>query len=302
MMGLDYASLWEKSKVLMDRALDSRDHQKDDDYQLWAALVLELLGKASLAKMHPALVADPQHADSLIAACGGPPSAEFKTIAAKTVFSRCHRTVAGFDQSCEDFCRRLADDRNAHLHSGAVPFAARRPDAWQSKYWAVIELLVLAQGRTLDELLGPDEASAARVIIADAKRTREVHVLRRVASHREEFAALSQSEQGLRSAAARLLEAQLKLDAQTTRNPLNCPSCENPGEVDGEVVYEVEGESTDSDAWARWFDCTIKPESFQCAACGLKLDGEIEMASTGLSSEYEKAMLYEDDGDPYGND
>jgi len=54
-MAVDHESLWQKSKVLMDRALEARDQLRDDDYQLWAALHLEVLGKARLARLHPSL-------------------------------------------------------------------------------------------------------------------------------------------------------------------------------------------------------------------------------------------------------
>ena len=107
-MALTHESLWQKSKMLIDRALSARDQQEDADFYLWMALVLELLGKAHLAKLHPALVADPQHAETLLAVCGGPPTAEYRSITAKTVFARCVKTIGGFDSSVEQFCLRLA--------------------------------------------------------------------------------------------------------------------------------------------------------------------------------------------------
>ncbi|HLK36675.1 MAG TPA: hypothetical protein VKU41_07970 [Polyangiaceae bacterium] len=130
-MPLTHESLWQKSKMLVDRALSSRDQQSDDDFYLWMALVLELLGKAHLAKLHPALVADPNHADTLLAVCGGPKTSEYRSITAKTVFGRCSKTIPGFDTSTEQFCLRLANDRNAHLHSGEVPFAAKRSAGYE---------------------------------------------------------------------------------------------------------------------------------------------------------------------------
>lgn len=302
-MAVDHQALWEKSKILIERALEARDQQRDDDYQLWAALCLEVLGKARLAKLHPALVVDPQDHEGLLAVCGGPPTSEVRTVSAKTVFSRCHKTVLGFDNSRLEFCTKLANDRNAYLHSGAVPFAARRPDAWQSAYWGVVELFVTAQGRSLEDLVGPDEAAAARIIIADAKRTRGVHVQRRIASHAHDFRALTNDERGFRAAAARILETQLKQDGYSMRKAHSCPSCGNPGALDGNVIGEAEAMLLAEEPWLRRINCTVASESFRCTACGLKLDGTDEIMLAGLPHEYEKFIIREEDeGDPYGND
>ena len=302
-MALDHESLWKKTRLLMDRALAARDQQQEDDFYLWMALVLEVLGKAHLAKLHPALVADPQHADSLLAVCAGVATTEYRSITAKTVFARCMKTVAGFDQSIEQFCLRVANDRNAHLHSGELPFAAKRADVWQSKCWSVVAILVAAQGRTLEDLVGAEEAVAVRKVITDAKQLHEVHVQRRVASHAEGFKKLDGEERNLRRAAAKLLEQRVKQEGDTTRITYPCPACGNPGCLDGEVFDETAAEADADEPWWRWFDCTLGASEFRCAACGLKLDGYDEVIAADLPEDYEKSILKEvDEGEPYGND
>lgn len=302
-MALTHESLWQKAKLLVDRALAARDHQQDEDFYLWMALVLELLGKSHLAKLHPALVADPQHSETLLAVCGGPPAVEHRSITAKTVFARCVKTVAGFDSSVEQFCLRLANDRNAHLHSGEVPFAAKRSNVWQSKCWSVVELLVSAQGRTLEQLLGADEAGATRKITSDAKQLQSVHVQRRIASHATAFKKLDSEERHLRQAAAKLLEQRVEQEGDTTRTNHLCPACGNPGVIDGEVLGETEGDADEEEPWWRWFECTIGSSEFRCAACGLKLDGSDEVVAGGLPEEYDKSIIREvGEGEPYGND
>jgi hypothetical protein len=62
-------ALYAKSQVYIRRALRAQSSGEAEEYQLWASLALELLGKAALAKVHPALIADPQHYQSLFAAC-----------------------------------------------------------------------------------------------------------------------------------------------------------------------------------------------------------------------------------------
>ena len=302
-MALTHESLWQKSKMFTDRALSARDRDEGEDFYLWMALVLELLGKAHLAKLHPALVADPLHSETLLAVCGGPQTRDHRSITAKTVFERCVKTVPGFDSSLKEFCLGLANDWNAHLHSGEVPFAAKRSDAWQSKCWSVIQLLVGAQGRPLEELVGSDEAAAIRKIISDAKQLEAVHLERRIASYAAAFKKLDFEETHLRQSAAKLQEQRISQSADSTRTTHRCPACGNPGALDGDLVGEIEGDSDPEEPWLRWFDCTIVSSEFRCAACGLKLDGGEEVVAAGLPEEYERTMLREvDDGDEYGND
>jgi hypothetical protein len=47
-----------KSRVYIQRAFRAKQANDLDEYQLWASLALELLGKAVLASIHPSLVVD----------------------------------------------------------------------------------------------------------------------------------------------------------------------------------------------------------------------------------------------------
>src|ERR1700722_9732136 len=77
-----------KSKAYITRALAAKGRREMGEYQLWASLALELLGKFALAEIHPCLVADPQSYVSLFAAAGMPVGTDLKTITAKTLFER----------------------------------------------------------------------------------------------------------------------------------------------------------------------------------------------------------------------
>src|SRR3989442_2242650 len=135
MVALQRDAVFAKSIGFIKRALAHRDGNRPEEFQLWAALALELLGKSALATIHPALIADPQNVDSMFAACGHPIGTNVKTIAAKTVFSMLRHLDKKFDDKTEKFCNAMAERRNAELHSGEAPFAAFLPDAWLPKYW-----------------------------------------------------------------------------------------------------------------------------------------------------------------------
>ena len=85
---LERDALYAKSQVYIRRGFRAQEDADTEEYQLWASLALELLGKAALAKVHPALVADPTHTASLFAACGRQLSPDIKTITASN-FSSC---------------------------------------------------------------------------------------------------------------------------------------------------------------------------------------------------------------------
>lgn len=130
---LDPESLLTKSKLYIQKSLLRKESGDLDEYQLWASLALELLGKSSLAGLHPSLVADPNHASSLFAAAGVNLSTDIKTIAAHTLFERLRHVIPKFDEKTKKFCSEIALRRNSELHSGETPFKSMRLDAWEAQ-------------------------------------------------------------------------------------------------------------------------------------------------------------------------
>ena len=92
-----------KSQVYIQRAFRAKLADDLDEYQLWASLALELLGKAALAKIHPSLVVDPGHYELLFAASGINISTDIKTIAANTLYKRLNYLSKYFDSKVENF-------------------------------------------------------------------------------------------------------------------------------------------------------------------------------------------------------
>src|SRR4051794_17617854 len=105
-LALSADALFAKSQVYIQRAFRAQSANDFEEYQLWASLSLELLGKAALARVHSALVADPQHYESLFAACGKPISPDVKTITAKTLFTRLGHLEKSFDARRQRFCEQ----------------------------------------------------------------------------------------------------------------------------------------------------------------------------------------------------
>jgi hypothetical protein len=119
----DYDAIWLKAITFINRALDDSDDFEERAF--WAACSLELLGKAALTKVNPALIADiTADGNALLIATGIHDAAStFVSVQAKTVFKRCQSLAKEFDPGR---ALKIAANRNAYLHSGA-PFCTTIP-------------------------------------------------------------------------------------------------------------------------------------------------------------------------------
>lgn len=113
-------SLYSKAKLYALRA-----HSEPIESALfgfWVSLSLELLARAALAHVHPALLADPREPDNIQYAFGVVPKGVPKSIQAKALFARCSVFISGFTDQMSGHCLIMADRRNSELHSGAAAF------------------------------------------------------------------------------------------------------------------------------------------------------------------------------------
>lgn len=149
----DSDELWIKAKLFINNALEPEPARTFDERALWASLSLELLGKAALSRASPLLIATPnEDGRNLIAAAGlTDDHATFKTIAASTVFKRCALAFKPFN---DQRANRIAEARNAFLHSGVASFALIPEAAWWPQFWALAQVLVHACDRDLEQFVG----------------------------------------------------------------------------------------------------------------------------------------------------
>lgn len=306
---LDAAALHAKSQHYIRKALEGK--AKDDlaEYQLWASLALELLGKSALSAIHASLIANPQHSPSLFAAAGIIVSTDIKTITAKTLFERLKRLIGPFDRQVEDFCNQVANRRNAELHSGDAPFAATRTEKWEAEYWYTVDIILGYMGSSLEQWLGADDAAAPQAIVFNAALAKQNSVEIRVNRARESFEKKSKSERkkviGLIARSnvnnfSNLFKTQF--DSIWT---IKCPSCSANGIMGGELVTE-EILETQYDAEIGAWELVGRQfigEQFRCPACRLELNGYDELGYANLPADHEdtdgREMEYEPD---YGND
>ena len=310
---LERDALYAKSQVYIRRGFRAQGDGNAEEYQLWASLGLELLGKAALAKIHPALIADPTHYQSLFAACGRQVSPDIKTIAAKTLFERLSHVYKSFDTRHQKFCEQMSLRRNAELHSGESPFSGMLSEAWEKEFWGATEAILKMQDETLDSWLGTEDAKAPAKIIEQVEKALEWGVKHRVSRCKDSFEKKHQDSK----------QRQQTIDNSNglTWNDLTwdgsdrcaCPACLSLAFLGGalweETIIDTEDAHPDSEEDGEWdpgsetVRKSFSVEAFECPTCKLSLFGIKEIAAAELPSEFETEEVrereYEED---YGND
>ena len=305
------STLFSKSKIYMGRGLRAKNKNDLDEYQLWASLALELLAKSSLSNLHPALVADPGHYQSLFSACGHSLSPDVKTITAKTLFERLSHISKKFDQRTQRFCEQQALRKNSEIHSGESPFSGMSPDAWETKFWHAAHILLELQEKDIEQWLGTDESQAPRQLLSETQnaiammvRTKIDHALddfkikHRNVSKRKKLIELSEQEKPW----GHLERFNYSVDNHQLHK---CPACSGTGVLGGTQYNEEISEKQESnDPFFEYVDITYLTGEYVCLVCNLHLQGSQEIhASTTLPGEFYVTEEREREFEPdYGND
>jgi hypothetical protein len=305
-MKWDYEGLWQKAKLYMERALDQP--REGEMFPFWAILALEFLGRATLAKVHPALLADPREGDNILYACGYGQPKQPHSIPAQTVFRRCEAIVEDFLKKDMEKCIWLAGLRNDELHTGAPAFLDLSTQLWLADFYRISEKLLKFQGSRLEDFLGPQEAKAAREMIAVAEQEIVSRAKEKIGRAKHDFA-LKESEE--RAVLIKEGEARVRGDWETTHRKVACPACTTTGLIIGEAVREGEPRLQEGKIIQ---ETVYLPVRFLCFACGLHLEGHAELHTGGLGGQFTgevelepgefHGLSMEDfiDYDAYGND
>ena len=300
-------ALHAKSKVYMGRAMARKGEGNLDEYQLWASLALELLGKAALSRKHPCLVVDPVHWPSLFVAAGINITTDVKTITAKTLFERLTHLVPRFDKGVQKFCQDIAERRNAELHSADLPFRTMRLEAWEARYWHAADTILRHIGSSLEDWLGAADAAAPRQLLAEAAAALEASIKLRVQVAKEGFLELRKADRERLYAEAEAREPATQAGLFAHRYDEiwteTCPACGCRAFATGEQTGE--DISREPDEYAMWeiVEREFVAEEFKCPTCDLALTGSEEFDAAGINYIHEDTVEREMDYEPdYGND
>ncbi len=297
----NHEALWSKAKVFLNRAMDPGPGRSFDEQALWASAALELLGKAALARVSPLLIAEPNEegVNILIAAGLIEGTAKFTSVSAATIFKRCGRAFRPFSA---DDALKFAGARNEYLHGSTIGFMTLPPEAWWPRFWALAVILITAQDREIEELVGPDRVGAVEAHLEQNTKNIE---------HRTE-ALISRAAQRIAQYRARTLPAKIQMEWQANPDlsiglgysqPESCPACGGTGSLEGEDssdrTYNYE---PSEDFHTAWTTITVPADYFSCPTCHLVLDRYELIERAGLSTTFE---VIDDNPPPepdYGND
>ncbi len=305
---LDPAAIYEKSKVYIKRGLTAKAAGDLDQYQLWASLALELLGKSCLARIHPSLIADPLHQASMFASAGINVGTDIKTILSKTVFERLHSLSPKFDNRTKKFCDDMALRRNAELHSGEVPFKPMLIDSWEGRYWRIIQHVLEMKNLTLEEWLGVSDALAPKELIAQAHAAIVAATEVKVADAKEGFYALNKKNRqdklsGIAGKTAFHFRDLFSTLADAEWD-VECPACEAVAFMAGTLYEEVVSDHYDHEnPWEEEVVKYYSGDELICVVCDLHLNSRDEIEAASLNPDYDETDTRERSfEDEYGND
>ncbi len=276
-------SLWSedalltKARVYVQRASDVETGSGLE--QLFSLIGLELLARASLARVHPALLADPSDGPNLLFAFGFGEPRPPRSVPIATVFRRCRVVVPSFTEEFVKDGVALMALRNEELHSGGLVLETLRSSAWQPQYYKLCDVLLAHLGFGLADFFPPGRATAASTILSELAADVESDIKQRVADRARAFAALQNDVRALRIAKASAV-SEVAGDRQL-RVP--CPACGSPALVGGETSGISEPRTGDGEIER---DVRILPTTFRCLACELPLEGHAELFHAGLGDEY----------------
>jgi hypothetical protein len=306
-------SLLTKSKKFAKRSLELKAAGDLDESQLWASMALELLAKASLSLIHPSLVVETDNLNSLLEASGINTRTPVRTIKANDTYARLKHTVPHFGTLAFEACKKLAERRNAELHSGEAALSSVPPIGWEGDYWNAAELILNSMNSDLREWLGAD-SKAPQELLKNLRTAKKQAATERVKQRAAEF---SKPADGRKRGKKEIEEIHAQSKALRPNDFIGsfqyfyaqywlqeCPACKSYGIAGGDEAYEdLAEDQSDADYGYEIIERGFDPIEFHCPSCQLSLVGEEALRAVGISEQYietqESEIQYEPD---YGND
>lgn len=259
-----------------------------DEWQaaFWSTLALEMLARAALAKVSPALLADSTNWHHIYYALGHEPNAQKytpKSITITEVLVRLRDIVPGFTTELERFCIAHTGNRNAELHSGATPFDGVPSSSWRPMFYQASAALLQSMKLGLEDLVSEEEAEIANKEIAAAVDATAKAAVGQVKAYLTVWQGKSEGERKKLTKQA---------EAWATRHVghrVNCPACQCDALVVGEPIAAPK-KTIDDDEITEIQQ--YLPSQFECVACGLKISGLSQLGAVGLGDAYKKKTVY----------
>jgi hypothetical protein len=281
--------------------MEPGDNRSEDERRLWASLALEQLAKWALALTSPTLVADPVNAggEQLLKALGLRDGGPYVSVTASTAFKRCAAVYKPFSESD---ALKFSGARNEYLHGTEIAVLKTPFDAWWSRFWSLMNVLLVAHQLTMEDLVGGARLAEVEAHLArNAKRITHQYEAAIEAARRN--LGRYNDHQMLADEAARWERADDGRYMWTYADSADCPACGALGVLEADDADDKEVHWPEDPDDYPSVDAVFTPEHFACPRCHLSLDGWELLAEAGLADQVRVATdesPYEDS--EYGND
>lgn len=284
----------------------------DWEFGFWSALTLEILVRAAISNISPALVADGKDWNNILYAVGTDPNQQKftpKSADISDLLKRAETLFPDFTREMLNFSIAHINKRNIELHSGALPFDGVGSSSWLPMFYSVCKVLLTSIGETLESLLGKEVAEEAEHHISALQDDSAKSVKGTINAHKTIWDEKSDEDRIKLSKQAELLST------RHHGHRVQCPACNSVALIQGHSTGAPKTTVDDDGIVEKQ---TMLPASFVCGACGLKILGYSKLVACGLGNTYVstnhydaveyfeidleeemRSMMYEDNNEPY---
>ena len=280
-----HEALFAKAQLYAESMAENDD--TDWKHGLWSAFTLEMLLRSSVAKISPALIADHKEWNNILYGLGiQPKKAMFtpKSASVSDLLTRAEDLIPDFTREHANFCASHFARRNSEVHTGSFPFVNIGSSSWIPLFYSVCDVLLKSLGETLESLFGKETAKQAGEDIAALRDETAKSVKGTISAHKTVWEQKSEVERATATAQA----STTSLRHYGHRIP--CPACGCTALLQGKAAGEAKRTVDDDGIHERQ---VMKPETFSCIACGLKISGYSKLLAAGLGNTYISTSHYD---------
>lgn len=282
---------WSKEAFFSKAQLYAEAMSDHDDsnwqFGLWSAFVIEMLVRAGVSATSPALVAENKDWNNLLYALGTEPKKQkfvAKSAPVTELVIRVQDLCSDFTREHANFCTSHIARRNSEVHSGSLPFENLGSSAWLPMFYSVCSVLLAEIGESLESLFGDEIAEQAKEDIDALEDDTAKSVKSTISAHETVWLSKSDSEK------AKLMKQAEAVSLRHYGHRIDCPSCSCTALIQGKAAGAPKRDVDDDGISERQL---MKPESFQCLACGLKITGYSKLLAAGLGDTYISTTHYD---------
>lgn len=282
-------ALLSKAKIYFKKA--SSEERDSLFFGMYCALGLELLARAALAKISPALLADPSSTENLLYALslkdvGG----KQKSIMTNKVILLCGELIPDFNKDMQQVATLMTERRNEELHTGGGGFEEYDIDNWIAGFYQACQVLGASMGETLETLFGRETAKEANdIMIQDVENIKKT-VLDRINARKKTYQEDLENRPDEIEKLKDVSEKEIREKTHRGYHKVECPCCGSNALIYGKEPMSGH-EAIEGDEVVVRKEVTAN--SFQCNVCKLRLNSYAELKYAGVPLHYTNTYYYD---------